>query len=74
MVNTIYPKELQLNQTNTSDTKAPFLDLCLSISNDIISSKLYDKRDDFSFDIVNFSVLNFDVPRALSYGVLVALS
>ena len=36
----------------TSDTEAPFLDLHLSISNGFVSSKIYDKRDDF--DIVNF--------------------
>ena len=32
MVNEIYPSELHLNKTNTSDTKAAFLDLHLSIS------------------------------------------
>ena len=37
MINIIYPKELQLNKMNTSDTEAPFLDLNVSISNDIIS-------------------------------------
>ena len=37
-VDTIYPKELQLNKTNTSDTGAPFLDLNLLVSDDIISS------------------------------------
>ena len=54
MVNQIYPPELQLNTANTSDTEAPFLDLHLSISNGFVSSKIYDKRDDFDFDIVNF--------------------
>ena len=54
MVNRIYPPELQLNKANTSDTEAPFLDLHLSISNGFVSSKIYDKRDDFDFDIVNF--------------------
>ena len=54
MVNCIYPPELQLNKANTSDTEAPFLDLHLSISNGFVSSKIYDKRDDFDFDIVNF--------------------
>ena len=34
--------------------EAPFLDLDLSISNRFVSSKIYDKRDDFDFDIVNF--------------------
>ena len=54
MVSQIYPSELQLNKANTSDTKAAFLDLLLSISNDIVSTKIYDKRDDIDFEIVNF--------------------
>ena len=69
MVNQIYPPELQLNKDNTSDTEAHFLDLHLSISNGFVSSKLYDKRDDFDFDIVNFPFLDGDVPCRRSYGV-----
>ena len=68
MVNRIYPPELQLNKANTSYTEAPFLDLHLSISNGFVSSKIYDKRDDFDFDIVNFPFLDGDVPRSTSYG------
>ena len=44
----------QLNKANTSDTEAAFLDLHLSISKAIASTKIYDKRDDFDFEIVNF--------------------
>ena len=47
MVNRIYSAELQLNEANSSDTEAPFLDLNLSISNGTVSTKIYDKRDDF---------------------------
>ena len=72
MVNRIYPPELQLNKANTSDTEAPFLDLHLSISNGFVSSKIYDKRDDFDFDIVNFPFLDGDVPRSTSYGVYIS--
>ena len=72
MVNRIYPPELQLNKANTSDTEAPFLDLHLSISNRFVSSKIYDKRDDFDFDIVNFPFLDGDVPRSTSYGVYIS--
>ena len=54
MVSQIYPSELQLNKANASDTEAAFLELHLSISNDIVSTKIYDKRDDFDFEIVNF--------------------
>ena len=43
--------------------------LHLSISNDIVSTKIYDKRDDFDFEIVNFPFLDGDVPRSTSYGV-----
>ena len=51
MVSHIYPSELQLNKTNTSGTEAAFLVLHLSISNDIVSTKIYDKHDDFDFEI-----------------------
>ena len=61
MVNRIYPPELQLNKANTSDTKAPFLDLHLSISNGFVSSKIYDKHDDFDSDIINFWMVTFPV-------------
>ena len=59
MVSQIYPSELQLNKANASDTEAAFLHLHLSISNDIVSTKIYDKRDDFDFEIVNFPCSSF---------------
>ena len=40
MVSQIYPSELQLNKANTSDTKATFLNLHMSIYNDIVSIKI----------------------------------
>ena len=48
------------------------LDLNLSIHNNIVSTKIYDKRDDFNFDIVNFPFLDGDVPRRPSYGVYIS--
>ena len=48
--------------------------MCLSISNDIVSTKIYDKRDDFDFDIVNYYIPFFDgdVPRSTSYDVYIS--
>ena len=63
MVNSIYPSELQLNKANASDTEALFLGLYLSISDGFVQTKIYDIRDDFDFDIVNFPFLDGDVPR-----------
>ena len=71
-VNQIYPSELQINKANTSDTKAAFFDLRLSISYNIVSSKIYDKRDDFEFETFNFPFLDGDVPRSTSYGIYIS--
>ena len=55
-----------------SDTEAPFLNLNLSITDGIVSSKIYDKREEFNFEIVNFPFLDVDVPRSPSYGVYIS--
>ena len=44
----------------------------LSVANGIVSSKIYEKRDDFNFEIVNFPFLDGDVPRSPSYGVYIS--
>ena len=54
MVSQIYSSELQLNKANTSDTEAAFLDLHLSISDDLVLTKIYDKHDDFDLSISYF--------------------
>ena len=41
----------------------------MSITNGIVSSKIYDKRDNFDFEIINFPFLDKDVLRSPSYGV-----
>ena len=68
MVQRIYPAELQLNEAKASDTEAAFLDLNLSIHNNIVSIISFD------FDIVNSPFLDGDVPRRPSYGVYILLA
>ena len=72
MVSQIYHSEHQLNKAITFNTKAAFEDLHLSISNDIVSTKIYDKRDDFDLEIVNFPFLDGDVPRSTSFEVYIS--
>ena len=71
MVGQVYPTKFQLNKENSADVEAPFLDLGLSITNGIVSSKNYDKQNYFNFEIVNFPFFDEDVPRSLSYGVYI---
>ena len=58
----IYPSELQLNKANTSDTEATFLDLYLSISNGIVSTKIY---DNVKILILKLSIYQFQMSFAL---------
>ena len=54
MLDQIYSTELQLHKADSFDTETPILDLDLSITNDIVSSRIHDKWDYFTFDLVNF--------------------
>lgn len=72
-ISDIYPKELTLTKANTCDTHVAFLDLDLTVTNSgNVITKIYDKRDDFGFSIVNFPWLDSDVPRAPSYGIYIS--
>ena len=48
------------------------MDVHLSISDDFVKTKIYDKRDVIDFDIMNFPFLDGDVPRSISYGVYIS--
>ena len=72
MVSQMFPIEFHLNKANSSYTEALFLDLDLSITNGIVSTTFYDKRDDFIFEVVYFPILDENVPRPPSYGVYIS--
>ena len=68
----IYPTELQLNKTNTSDKETSFLDLNMKVIGSDVYTSIYDKRDDLGFPIVNFPGLSGDVRRLPPYGVYIS--
>ena len=74
MVHRIYTAELQLYLAIAFDIEAAFLYFNVSINNDTVSTKIYDRRHDFDFDIVNFPFLDGVVPRHPSYGVYIYLN
>ena len=66
----IYPSQLTVEKANKSDHLADYLDLTFIIdSGGKLSTRLYDKRDDFDFHIVNFPFLSSNIPSGPSYGV-----
>ena len=68
----IYPPELELNCEDKDDKEVTYLDLHLQIKNDFIEYKLYDKRDNFGFNIVNFPNLSGNIPTSQSYGIFIS--
>ena len=68
----IYPSQLTVEKANKSDHLADYLDLTFIIdSGGKLSTRLYDKRDDFDFHIVNFPYLSSNIPSGPSYGVYI---
>ena len=71
MVNQIYPPELQLNKHHKY--RSPLFGFTYFYCEyGFVSSKFYDKRNDFNFDIVHFPFLDGEVPRRASYGVYIS--
>ena len=69
----MYPAELEIKDTTESNTSASYLDLLLSIESDgQLRTSLYDKRDDFNFNITNFPFLSSDIPSSPAYGVFIS--
>ncbi len=68
----IYPQELVLKKENTGDKSTTFLDLNIEIEDKRITTKLFDKRDNFKFDIVSFPDLSGNIPSVPAYGVFTA--
>ena len=68
----IYPPELEIKETTESPVSASYLDLFLTLYNGKLKTKLYDKRDDFNFPIVNFPFLSSNIPESPAYGVFIS--
>ena len=65
--------ELEIKDTTDTDRSASYLDLHLEIDSEgRLRTKLYDRRDDFNFPIVNFPFICSNIPTAPTYGVYIS--
>jgi hypothetical protein len=72
-VDRIYPFELEIKDTTDTNRPASYLDIHLEIDSEgRLRTKLYDKRDDFNFLIVNFPFICSNIPAAPAYGVYIS--
>ena len=60
----ICPRELEIKETTETAASSSYLDCYLYIDNGKLATRLYDKRDDFNFPIVNFPFLSSNIPSA----------
>ena len=65
----VYLCELAITDTTESNTFVFYIDCYLCPDNGKLVARLYNKRDDFNFRIVNFPFLCRNIPSALRYGV-----
>jgi hypothetical protein len=69
----IYPPELEVKETTYTASSASFLDLYPEFDDSgQLSTKIYDKRDDFNFKIINFPNMCSNVPASPAYGVYIS--
>ena len=67
----IYPPELTLKRTTESDTTFSYLDVSISICQGKFITEVFDKRDNFNFNIVNYPYMCSNIPTCTkpTYGV-----
>ena len=61
-----------LKKTTEKPDMVSYLDICISIMNKRFCTSVYDKRDSFSFHIVNFPFLNSNIPVTPAYGIYIS--
>ena len=69
----IYPSQMTVEKANKSDHQANYLDLTFTIdSRSKLSTRLFDKRDDFDFHSGNFTFFSSNISSGRSYGLYIS--
>ena len=65
----IYPRELEIKPESENIKEVAYLDLRIKSENGVLDFSIYDKRDDFNFEIVNFPYMDSCIPKKSALGV-----
>ena len=68
----IYPREMVVNKTSSSYIKCNYLDMAISICNGKFDVKLYDKRNDYNFNVISYPFLDGNIPKDRSHGIFIS--
>ena len=72
MVHPVYPEELELTKENDNDQETNFLDLNIKIENRSFTTSLFDKRNDFGFNITRLPYKSSNIPYRMFYASIAA--
>ena len=67
----VYSTELELKKTTECPTKLSYLDILVPTDNGKYLTAIFDRRDSFKFNIVNFPHMNSNIPSKPAYGVYI---
>ena len=65
----IYPNEMEVENTNISTCVSTYLDLYISVYKGKYSYKVFDKRKNFDFNVINYPFIPSNIPTYATYGV-----
>ena len=68
----IYPSELLLKKENSINTETNFLDINMNITENLLNTKLYDKRDTFGFHVSRLPFKSSNIPKRMFYSSISA--
>ena len=71
-ISAIYPPELVLKKTSKDPLCISHLDISITLSQHKFATAVYDKQDNFKFDIVHFPFLDSNIPTNPACGVYIS--
>ena len=71
-ISNIYTRQLELKRTTETDSRHSCLDLEVDISDSRFTTAVFDKRDGFSFHIVNFPHMDSNIPSKPVCGIYIS--
>jgi hypothetical protein len=65
----IYPESLKMERSGSDNKNVNYLDLNISIKENSLDITIYNKTDDFNFDVVSLTFPHSNIPEEVGYNV-----
>jgi hypothetical protein len=69
IIEEIYPETLKMERSGSDNKNVNYLDLNISIKENSLDITIYNKTDDFNFDVVSLTFPHSNIPEEVGYNV-----